>query len=182
MIPPSVMLTGGFRARDFSRVSTRSASVSWRGSSSRLSYCCSRGASWGRIRSEVSSAARSRGLAVPRVTRLSNRSRSWIESRSLPRRSICRREDCNSATASCRAWICSRSREGRRIRCRSSRAPMAVRVRSRVERRVQRRPPFNSRTSSRLRTLVSSILRWSRVSRRRTRVMWSRGAFWVCRT
>ena len=137
----------------------------------------------GSARRDWPRATRSRGPAVPRVTRPRMRSRSCTPPKASRRRPRSRARKASSSTASSRSWMRSSSTRGRRIHSRSRRPPMAVRVWSRTSRSVPRRPPSaRLSTSSRLRRVSESRTRTSWEPRVTRLVTWARSRFWVSRT
>ena len=181
--PPSRRSAGGSSTRvlstSWARSNGGSRSLTRRRTSGAM-HSARASAAPGRALRELASATRSRGPAVPRVTRPRMRSRSCTPpsvSRRRPRSSA---RKASSSTASRRSWMRSSSTRGRRILSWRSRAPMGVRVWSRTSRSVPRREPSTMLSvSSRLRRVTESMIRRSPAPRVVRPVTWVRSRFWV---
>ena len=158
--PPSRASRGGSAT---SASSSRSTSVSWPSRSPAASRSTggaspgSRAAMAAPCVSPARIAARSRGPPRSSASRDSARSMSGTRA-SAPRRSESNRASAASAaTASWRAAIRPKSRDGALIRRSSRRAPGAVTVRSMAASSDPSRPPDRAWVSSRLRRVAASI-------------------------
>ena len=114
----------------------------------------------GRSLKHLPSPARSRGFARLTAKRATTRSTSHTRSISATTNFRSAGDSSSAAIASCRASMCSKSRSGVRSHCRSSRPPIAERVRSIADSSVPSVPPLRTvRSISRLRQDDGSIIK-----------------------
>ncbi len=128
-------------------------------------------------------AARSRGVAWPRLARPTRRGRSGSSFRAARRLSRSRGSPTSSSTAWWRASMASRERRGKESHCLSRRPPMEVAVWSTAcSKEPLRPPPAMERNSSRLRWAAASRTRWLATRYRLSGSMCPGRVCWVLKT